>query len=315
MGGTGKTPHTEYLLRLLNAAYKTAVLSRGYKRKTRGTLLAQPDHKPSDLGDEPFQIWQKFPETELVVDGNRRRGAALLRDQKPEVEVLLMDDGFQHRSVRAGFNIVLMRYDRLISQDRLLPYGRLREQASGYRRAQLVLVTHCPENLSPIERRLVFKELELLPFQHLYFTSYRYGPLTPVFDGHRAKEDSGFPEKAVLVTGIAHPEGLQKQLEAQGVSVTSLRFPDHHAFTETDLGRIQLKRETWGKEALLISTEKDAVRLREIAESIPDSLKERWFFLPIEVYFQNEDQKHFDRHILQYVQKNSKSSPPNEKSS
>lgn len=182
VGGTGKTPHTEYLIRLLSdSGFRVATLSRGYKRRTQGFLLSSPERTAEELGDEPFQMSRKFPEVTVAVDANRCRGIAQLLQLSPTPEVILLDDAFQHRYVKAGLYILLTEYNRLWCDDAVLPAGRLREPCQGKDRAQIVIVTKCPDHLKPIDYKMVSKQLQLYPYQQIYFSRLRYGALTPLF--------------------------------------------------------------------------------------------------------------------------------------
>jgi len=180
-GGTGKTPHVEYLLRLLKDEFNVAVLSRGYKRKTSHFILAGPESGVQDIGDEPVQIKQKFPDVHVAVDRKRVNGVEQLLTKIPDLDVVLLDDAFQHRRIKPGLSILLIDFNRPIMEDRLLPVGRLREKAYEKRRANIILVTKCPDRLKPIERRLIVKDLTLFAFQHLYFTRLGYREPVPVF--------------------------------------------------------------------------------------------------------------------------------------
>ena len=181
VGGTGKTPHTEYLVDLLKEEFRVATLSRGYRRKTRSFILAGADPDVWEIGDEPVQIKNKYPETEVAVDRKRVNGIRQLLKRIPDLDVILLDDGYQHRYVKPGLSILLIDFNRPIWSDHLLPAGRLREPAYEKRRANIILITKCPDRLKPIERRIIVKDLKLYPFQHLYFTKLTYGQPVPVF--------------------------------------------------------------------------------------------------------------------------------------
>ena len=183
VGGTGKTPHSEYLVKLLQDKFQIGLLSRGYKRKTRGFLLANADTTMPEIGDEPFQMKLKFPNIHIAVDKNRRRGIHKLADEiKPVTDVIILDDAYQHRYVTPGVNILLMDYHRLICFDALLPAGRLREHQFNKRRADIVIVTKCPKTITPMEKRGISRSLELYPWQKLFFSTFRYGMLYNLFD-------------------------------------------------------------------------------------------------------------------------------------
>ena len=186
VGGTGKTPHTEYLAGLLRENFKVATLSRGYKRKTRDFRIASSSSLVSDIGDEPLQIFRKFPDILVTVDRNRVHGVNRILQGYPETEVIILDDAFQHRRITPGFSILLSDFERLIVRDHMLPYGNLRENKGNMRRADIILITKSPENISPIQRRLIVKEVNKSPYQNLYFTSFIYKPPVPVFETYRS---------------------------------------------------------------------------------------------------------------------------------
>ena len=182
VGGTGKTPHTEYLIRLLRENFRVATLSRGYKRKTRGFQIATSSSLVSDIGDEPLQMYRKFPDITVAVDRNRVHGVNTILKERPETEVIILDDGFQHRKIKPGFSILLSDFDRLMVRDNLLPYGNLRESLDNIRRADIILITKSPENISPIQRRIIVKEINKAPYQNLFFTSLKYNDPVPLFE-------------------------------------------------------------------------------------------------------------------------------------
>ena len=243
VGGTGKTPHTEYLINLLHQQYHVAVLSSGYKRKTKGYLLANDESSPASIGDEPYQIKSKFHNIRVAVDEKRCHGVEqLLKLDNPPVDVILLDDAFQHRYVKPGLNILLTDDNRLFSEDAILPAGRLRESEAGKRRARIVIVTKCPSTLKPIDYNIITKKLNLFPYQQLYFSSFRYGNLKAVFPEIQANEAakemrlSSIKAMAVLlVTGISSPKTLVEQLENYTNHIKLLSFDDNHDFSLHDL--------------------------------------------------------------------------------
>ena len=217
VGGTGKTPHTEYLVRLLSKKYKVAVLSRGYKRKSKGFLLATPDTPVEQIGDEPFQMKRKFPDIYVAVDKDRCHGIERLCDKSvaPDLDVIILDDAYQHRYVKPGVNILLVDYHRMIVEDRLLPAGRLREPKEGKNRANIVIVTKCPHDIKPMGIRVISKALNLYPYQKLYFSTFRYREMIPLFDkqaSRRTLDQLAENEQVLLLTGIAMPEQMNIQL-------------------------------------------------------------------------------------------------------
>ena len=309
VGGTGKTPHTEYLVRLLQGqGWQVAVLSRGYKRRSKGFVLATSATTADELGDEPFQIKQKFPDARVAVDANRCHGIKQLLATPMPPQVILLDDAFQHRRVKADVNILLTDYHRLWCDDTLLPAGCLRESADGSRRAQIVLITKCPKELKPIDYNILTKQLHLYPYQRLYFSTLRYGPLTPLFP-ELAQEAHPQPDATthiLLLSGIAHPETLAQEMQRYGATVTHLAYADHHAFTARDLNAIQARFEQLPQaHRLLITTEKDCARLLHHPH-LSDTLKPYIYVQPIEIEILNNQQESFNQTIIRYVRTNSR---------
>jgi tetraacyldisaccharide 4'-kinase len=308
VGGTGKTPHTEYIARLLMDHFKVAILSRGYKRKTRDFRIATSGSQVIDIGDEPLQLSRNLPDVLVAVDRKRVHGVDMILDNHPEIEVVLLDDGFQHRSLTPGYSILLTDYERLFFRDQMLPYGNLRESKVNMRRADIILITKTPENISPIQRRLIVKEIDKSPYQNLYFTSFRYKSPVPVFT-NKGKETSpeilkGVGCGVVLVTGIANPKPLREYLEKDYNEITHLSFNDHHNFTEKDLiGIDSAFNDLKSSVKYLFTTEKDAVRLREFT-NIAEPVRSAFFYIPIGVFFLNDDNDEFDNLIIDYVRKN-----------
>ena len=272
VGGSGKTPHVEYLIRLLKDKMNVAVLSRGYKRKSHGYVLATTDTPMQDIGDEPYQMKTKYPKVHVAVDKNRCEGISRLTTDKEtcNTDVILLDDAFQHRYVQPGINILLVDYHRLIIYDRLLPAGRLREPLSGKHRADIVIITKCPKDLNPIDYRVLSKAMDLYPFQQLYFTTLEYCELEPIFSNKKnllLTDIRGW--NILLLTGIATPQHLKEDLNEYtgNNALTTLSYPDHHAFTKDNI-----------------------------------------YTLPIKVRFMLDKEKTFNDKIISYVRKNSRNS-------
>jgi len=309
VGGTGKTPHTEYLIELLSKSFNVATLSRGYLRKSRGFRIASPSSSVSEIGDEPMQIYRKFPGITVAVDRNRVNGVNEILKEKPDTEVIILDDGFQHRSLTPGFTILLTDFNRLMINDHLLPYGRLRESVDNMNRADIIIVTKSPVKISPIQRRIIVKEISKAAYQNLYFTSFEYKDPLPVF-AQRAGQDLTFTVQnkskrgIILVTGIANPAPLKEHLSEFFAEINHLSFPDHHKFSEKDISGIEAAFENLGsQEKFIITTEKDAIRLRELT-NIAESFRSSVYYIPVGVKFLNEDKDEFDNLILEYVRKN-----------
>ncbi len=310
VGGTGKTPHVEYLVRLLSQQYKVAVLSRGYKRKTDGYLLATPDTPMRDIGDEPWQMKQKFPDIYVAVDKVRTRGIRRLMNdpETSDVEVILLDDAFQHRYVDPTVNILLIDFHRLITLDKLLPAGSLREPAEGAARAHVVIVTKCPHDIKPLDFRVIRKVLGQRPYQKLYFSSMRYGEMHQLWGTDMRSLESLRPEEHVLLlTGIASPGQMQIDLEQYTSKITPLTFPDHHYFTPADVEEINRGFKQLLRPSLIITTEKDASRLR-LMEGLSDEVKDNLYVLPAEIEILRDEGDNFNEKMKGYVLKNSRNS-------
>lgn len=304
VGGTGKTPHTEYLIRLLHNDNQIAVLSRGYKRKSKGYILAEPDMPMTKIGDEPYQMKKKFPFIHMAVDKNRCHGIEELisSSTKPDVDVIILDDAYQYRYVQPGINILLMDYHRLIYLDKLLPAGRLREAKSGKNRADVVIVTKCPDNITPMEQHGIASSLDLENWQQIFFTTFVYGDPYKVEDPSQTITLDDLKSKDILlVTGIASPEQMEYDLSKLGIKFDSIHFPDHHNFTTEDIA--QIKRQS--KDKIIMMTEKDAARI----EGLFGEDSARIYALPIQVEFLgNKGDIDFNKIIKSYVSKNSRNS-------
>lgn len=310
VGGTGKTPHIEYLVNLLRTEMKVAVLSRGYKRKSKGYVLATKDSPVEEIGDEPLQIQHKFPDIYVAVDKNRCEGIDNLttNPETKDVDVILLDDAYQHRYVKPGINILLVDYHRLIIHDKLLPAGRLREPVNGKERADIVIVTKCPADLKPMEYRVLVKALDLFPYQELYFTTLKYGNLTPIYCGEKRNINTiRQNENILLLTGIASPKQMIVDLKAYTKNITALTFSDHHNFTDSDIQQIN---ETFAKmpsPKIIVTTEKDEARLFGMS-GLSDDVRHNIYTLPIRMKFLLDKEETFNDKIIDYVRKNSRNS-------
>lgn len=288
VGGSGKTPHVEYIVSHLCHEFKVAVLSRGYKRKTKGFVLANPKSTPSSIGDEPYQIYQKFGSRVIVaVCESRRKGIEKLKSLFPDLGLIVLDDSFQHRWVKPKISILLTDYSRPIYKDKVLPLGRLRESSRQVNRADMVIVTKCPEDLMPINYRIALKDLDLMKFQKLFFSRYEYGQLTPVFidDSPYTVNLSSLTanDSVMLLTGIAQPRYLVRYLRKFPFKVKVNHYPDHHNFTRHDILEIEKKfKEMPGQRKIIVTTEKDAVRLMH-NPYFPQEIKPFTFYQPISV--------------------------------
>lgn len=286
VGGTGKTPMVEYLVRLLSPRYKVAVLSRGYKRVTHGFVLADHNATAATIGDEPMQLHRKFPEVTVAVCGERLVGMKRLKQAFPDLQVVILDDAFQHRHIRCGLNILLTPADSLYVDDSFLPHGRLRDAKRQSHRADIVVVTKCPKGIKPIEKRLIDTRLNLPTYQSLYFSSIVYPPI----------EAKG---RAMLLTAIARPEYLEEQLKTVYPELATLAYPDHHILTTGELRFVEQKAKYYDT---VYTTEKDLVRLEQAPLS--DALREK--LTPIAIETEIAEHETFDRQILTYVHENAR---------
>lgn len=289
VGGTGKTPQIEYLIRLLCEDYQVAVLSRGYKRTTQGFILADDKATAASIGDEPFQLHAKFPTIQVAVDAQRKNGIQQLLQLPIRPDVILLDDAFQHRKVQAGFSILLTAYDDLFCEDFILPFGNLRESAIGKKRADMIIVTKCPSDLSDLAQQEIIKQLQVT--QPVYFSTIQYD--TNVVSADNASNVSEIrKESKVLVAGIAKPKLFFDYVKNE--QDECLTFPDHHHFSKADCDKISASAQ--GKK--IVTTEKDFVRLKGI---FPLS---QLYYLPIRTLFLNGT--NFDNTIRNYVGKSTR---------
>ena len=308
VGGTGKTPHVEYLVRLLKDHFRVAVLSRGYKRKSKGFLMANKHTTAQDIGDEPYQMKQKYPDVTIAVDRKRVRGIKKLTESVPKLDVILLDDAFQHRYVKPGINILLVDYHRLIIYDKLLPAGRLREPLRAKNRAEIVIVTKCPKDLKPMEYRGITKAMELFAYQQIYFTSLAYGHLQPLYSQREKRSlESLQDEHVLLLTGIASPKQMQVDLAPFTPNITPLTFSDHHHFSQKDISKINETFADLPSPKCIITTEKDAARIVQ-TKGLSDEVKKNLYILPVKIQFMPEQQEKFNENIIGYVRKNSRNS-------
>ncbi len=286
VGGTGKSPMIEYLIRLLKSEYHLATLSRGYKRQTEGFVIADENASASSIGDEPFQFYQKFDNIIVSVDSDRVHGISQLTDLPNPPEIILLDDAFQHRKVKAGFNILLTAFDDLYTEDILLPTGNLREPRQGAKRADIIVVTKCPENLSEERKQQITNDINPLAHQEVFFGRIAYAKSVRN-NGDQLDLETLENRPFTLVTGIANPKPLVDHLKSLGLQFEHLKFKDHHDFNETDIAILKQK-------PLLVTTEKDMVRLQpHFNES--GSL----YYLPIEIRMDRQAQ--FDTLISNFI--------------
>ncbi len=309
VGGTGKTPHTEYLIRLLQEQYSVAVLSRGYRRKSKGYILAGTNVTASMIGDEPFQMKRKYPSVTLAVDERRTHGIKQLlsAENSSGPEVILLDDAYQHRQVTPSLNILLTDVHFPLYEDYMLPTGNLREPISGKKRADIIIVTKCESKMSQSEQETIRKKLSLLPGQSLFFTTICYKHLRAVYEteAHQqviALSELRYDTRILMITGIASPKPMLQELKKYALHTSSLVFPDHHFFREKEVLHIaQLFEQIESENKLIIMTEKDAMRFRE-SPFVSELMRPSIYYLPIEVGFLTHGESKFNQIVLNHVE-------------
>ncbi len=285
VGGTGKTPMIEYLITLLKENYKVATLSRGYRRTSDGFLIADKNSTAATIGDEPFQFYQKFDGIIVSVDNDRQNGIAQLNKSKFKPNIILLDDAFQHRKVKAGFNILLTTYDKPYIKDIVLPTGNLRESKSGAKRADIIMVTKCPRDLNNDNTAEIIKQLKPLTRQQVFFSTIKYSETIYSMDFDKRLSNLK-NEKFNLVTGIANATHLLNYLKREGYNYEHLNFKDHHNFTDTEIELLNSK-------SLLLTTEKDFMRLKD---KVDTSIL---YYLPIAIEISEKDK--FNTIIKQFI--------------
>ncbi|MBA4139260.1 MAG: tetraacyldisaccharide 4'-kinase [Segetibacter sp.] len=298
VGGTGKSPMVEYLIRLLKNRYEIATLSRGYKRKTKGYALANAHTTALEIGDEPMQFHAKFPDVAVAVGEERIVAIPQLLHDRPKTQVIILDDALQHRAIGAGLNILLTDCSNLFTRDFFLPTGDLRDQRSSYERAQIVIVTKCPPDFSEDEKNKIKKEIDLKPGQLIFFTGIEYAK--PYHIITRQEKEITTDDEILLVCGIANPKPLKSYLAAHSKAYYDHTFSDHHIFIIDDLREIQQKLdEIQADKKMIITTEKDAVRLEKFNEEL---LEMPVFVLPVKHCFLFKEGMQFDSAVNTYIQ-------------
>lgn len=315
VGGTGKTPHTEYLVELFRreGIGPVAVLSRGYKRQSKGFVLAVPGINASKLGDESYQLYRKFPDVMVAVDADRPHGINKLLALPTPPAVVILDDAYQHRYVKPGLSICLTSYNRILYKDSMLPAGRLREPGSNVRRADIVIVTKCPPALRSEEETEITGNMPTTLTQPIYYSAYRYGRLVNMATGLPTEIPA--TSQVLIVAGIADPTVMENYVHTHFRLLDKLIFGDHHSFTPADISKIKQRLESVnvdgyctndsGLKPVIITTEKDAARLVD-NPNLAEDVRNRIYYLPTEVYFLQKHEQAFDKAVLDYVRKNLK---------
>lgn len=304
VGGTGKTPHIELLLNILSTKYKTAVLSRGYKRKTKGFILANAHSNSKSIGDEPFQLYRKYTNVIIAVDEKRAHGVQELQKLIPDLELVLLDDAFQHRAINPGFKIILTDFSKLYCDDSMLPGGNLREYTKEAQRADVVVVTKCPHDLTELQSKNISKKLNIKQNQQLFFSAIVYDAIKPLFETKDTQLTTPKLQNTavLLVTGIVSHRPLVQKIEASGATVKTMAFADHHQFTlheYTDIEQDFISLPNSSK--IILITEKDAARIYK-DENYPEALKKHTFYIPITIEILHNKQILFANQIKNYVE-------------
>ncbi len=307
-GGTGKTPHVEFLLNLLSREFQIAVLSRGYKRKSKGFRMAVDGSTVEEVGDELMQIHNRFPQLAVAADNDRVHGIGQLTIKFPGLQAIILDDAFQHRRVNPGLSIVLVDHTRPVFRDFLLPMGNLRESRCNINRADVVIVTKCPPEISEVQRREFIRRLRLRHQQPVFFTGYQYGNILPVFRD-KAEAFTMHPEKQhnpgiLLVSGIANNKPLKDLLMTCTTQLISISFNDHHTYTPADIRAIERRfAEIPAGSGIIVTTEKDAVKFREMGGELKN-ISANLYYIPVEVKFLEEGNKVFNEFVLNLIKGN-----------
>jgi tetraacyldisaccharide 4'-kinase len=298
VGGTGKSPMVEYLVKILYERYKVATLSRGYTRKTKGFYIADENTTTPDIGDEPMQFYRKFRDITVAVDEDRVMGIPKILNDRPETEIIILDDAFQHRQVAAGLNILLTACNNLYTKDFLLPAGSLRDEKKSSRRADIIIVTKCNKNLSLQQRQNIMEELNPGNTQKVFFTTVKYGTPYSLFQDESRELNND--DSVLLITGIADPKLIETLLDSKVHLKKTLRFKDHHLYNENDIKKI---KEEFSKlnssQKIILTTEKDATRLSSFKNHLKDLPV---FVLPMAHQFLFDEEMSFQREVSRYVE-------------
>lgn len=304
VGGTGKTPMTEMLAGHFKQRYNVAILSRGYKRRTKGYVEAEVKSSFLDIGDEAKLIKQRHPDIVVAVCEKRTVGISEIRRRHPQVNLVILDDGFQHRYVEPWINVILVDYTRPVYSDHMLPWGTLRDSVAQLHRAQHIIMTKCPPDMSPLDKRIVRKWLKPYPYQSLYFTTMECGGALPLFPegigGEPAERGS-----VVAMSGIGNPKSFHESLGSRYRLEDEIVFPDHHPYRRRDLGLMERALENAPQGSVIVTTEKDAVKLTG-SKKIPEKLRSKLFYQPLTVNFYDNSAHEFLEKIDNDVKANPK---------
>lgn len=299
VGGTGKTPAAEFLLSSLSASYNIALLSRGYGRRTKGYREVSASDSYLNVGDEALQVKLKFPQTVVIVAEDRVAAIQRIRKEHPEVNLILMDDGFQHRRVRAKINILIMDATRPVESDKMLPLGSLRDLRSRLSAAHFFIVTKCPEDMSPLDRRLWCNKLRSIAYQKIYFSTISQLPVVPLFE-YEDREEPIFGQQAILMSGIGNPRPFVRAANQRFNVVSKCIFADHHRYSIDDLKMVYKKLQR-NPRAIILMTEKDAVKLRR-SKRLPERLRRAMYYQPIEMTLVDGPDRNFIGHLVSEIE-------------
>lgn len=311
VGGTGKTPHVEYIVEALRLNYHIAIVSRGYKRSTRGFVLATPQSKPSDIGDEAYQMYHKFDcKITVAVCEDRTTAITELQQIDPDINLIVMDDAFQHRRVKPTVSVILTEYRHPVFRDKMLPYGRLREGLYALNRADMVVVTKSPDTMPDYDYRHFMRDLNLFPYQSLFFSRFAYQALVPL----SPEQSTAVPslewmtaaDSILAVAGVANPRPFVRYLKSFQPKVRVNVFGDHHNFSRRDMEMLRERFRTMkGSTKILVTTEKDAVRMKA-SPYFPPELRAHTFYLPIKVEFVNHNGLSFEQTLIKLIRDSKK---------
>lgn len=304
VGGTGKTPHVEYVVELLRHSVNVATLSRGYKRKSKGFRLVSTSSTANDVGDEPLQIKVKYPEITVAVDGDRVYGVKTLIASSLALDVVILDDAFQHRYIKPGLSILLVDYSRPVWNDFFLPTGNLRDSFRERRRADIVVFTKCPRSVSVLQMQAAIRSMKLKGHQKVYFSTFCYGSPLPVFSNENHEKIVEKSTMAIAFSGIAKPLPFFSYVESISQLHETMVFSDHHFFSKKEIQTIFDKFSKINTEnKVLLTTEKDAMRIRNL-EGFDAEIKSKLFYIPVKVKLLGDNQAEFNNKIINYVRGN-----------
>ncbi len=304
VGGTGKTPLTEFIIRTISPNNDVALLSRGYKRETKGVVLADEHSTALDIGDEPKQILDKFKQIKVAVAEKRVEGINALLSLQNKPDVIVMDDAYQHRYVKPGLSILVIDYNRPLWKDVMMPAGELREPMSGKKRADVILFSKCPADISEIEQANFIRKIKPQKNQEVYFSSVGYKEIRSIFESEDVMGEEIGNTSVLVVTGIANPTPFLEYVRSKVQNVESIKFPDHYQFASKDIDKVMQRfNQMKGNRKIVLTTEKDAIRFKQMESELND-LKKHLYYIPIEIQILDNIEKEFKDKIINYVEQN-----------